>query len=244
MSQFLKWLVESTHSNTQIQKLADLAKRNADDWKGVTNELEARQVIKNDTKLSESDQKEYIEFTSAAWASFNNPSASLGPPKAHQRLTHFLVENAPIFIIGILAIGLFGLLVRVIWVDEFLESLGTIERVRGLITFFFALGTVGVAIILVAAVFTNDAKDLKERFDMGKQVLTALIGILGTIVGFYFGAEFAEKPKSSANTTENGKSGASKINNNAQQKLKQAAQRPADKKPQAGGVQTEPAPSD
>ena len=63
-----------------------------------------------------------------------------------------------------------------------------------MITFFFSLGTVGVAVILVAAVFTSEGKDLKDRFDMGKQVLTALIGILGTIVGFYFGAELARQP--------------------------------------------------
>jgi hypothetical protein len=66
------------------------------------------------------------------------------------------------------------------------------DIVRGFITFLIALGTIAIAIMLVIAAFSpNGDTPLKERFDMGKGVLTALIGILGTIVGFYFGA--AEK---------------------------------------------------
>lgn len=60
---------------------------------------------------------------------------------------------------------------------------------RGLITFLVALATAVVAIILVlAAIISEGSKDdLKQRIDDGRQVLTALIGLLGTIVGFYFG---------------------------------------------------------
>ena len=58
---------------------------------------------------------------------------------------------------------------------------------RGIITVLFSVGTIAVAIVLIlSAIFLNDA-DKKERFDRGKEVLSLLLGIFGTIVGFYYG---------------------------------------------------------
>ncbi|PZR84166.1 MAG: hypothetical protein DLM68_13250 [Hyphomicrobiales bacterium] len=48
----------------------------------------------------------------------------------------------------------------------------------------------GIAFTLIIYLATSQAEtaDLKERFAFSKEVLTSLIGILGTIIGFYFGA--------------------------------------------------------
>jgi hypothetical protein len=76
--------------------------------------------------------------------------------------------------------------------QKFLTNLANKEVARGLITFLVALATVGIAIILAISTLVlteGDAGD--KRFDRGKQVLSVLVGILGTIVGFYFGAETA-----------------------------------------------------
>jgi len=77
-----------------------------------------------------------------------------------------------------------------------LNQLKEPEVVRGFITFIIAIGTISIAIMLVLAAFSNGTSNttLKDRFAMGKEVLMVFIGILGTIVGFYFGAELAEKP--------------------------------------------------
>jgi|SRR5579864_4248194 len=71
----------------------------------------------------------------------------------------------------------------------FLTSLQNLETARGLITFLVVFTTIVISITLVAYVATtSDDKDkVKDRFGFGKEVLTALIGILGTILGFYFG---------------------------------------------------------
>ena len=58
---------------------------------------------------------------------------------------------------------------------------------RGMITFLIAVVTVGIAIILVLATVISDSSDRERRFSQGKEILTAFLGILGTIVGFYFG---------------------------------------------------------
>ena len=61
MSQFLKWLVETAHSDTRIEKLADLAKKNPDAWKAVTNEPEARKAIEDDQTLSKDERREFSQ---------------------------------------------------------------------------------------------------------------------------------------------------------------------------------------
>ena len=71
----------------------------------------------------------------------------------------------------------------------FLFALSKPDVARGIITFLVAAGTVSLAVLLVmAAIMSSGSQDLDHRFAFGKEVLTLLIGILGTIVGFYYGS--------------------------------------------------------
>jgi hypothetical protein len=71
--------------------------------------------------------------------------------------------------------------------QRLLPSLASLSTSRGLITFLIAVVTVTIALILAIATVVSDSQDRAARFAQGKEVLTALIGVLGTIVGFYFG---------------------------------------------------------
>jgi hypothetical protein len=72
---------------------------------------------------------------------------------------------------------------------DLLEALGESNVARGLITFLIAFTTVVIAlIIVVSSVTLEDSPENDKRFDRGKQVLSILIGVLGTIVGFYYGS--------------------------------------------------------
>lgn len=75
-----------------------------------------------------------------------------------------------------------------------LTKMGQVEFARGLITYLFAVVTIGTAVVLVVAALTADETPANERrFERGKEILSLLLGVFGTIVGFYFGSEVAAK---------------------------------------------------
>ncbi|MEM9222057.1 MAG: hypothetical protein AAGB11_06595 [Pseudomonadota bacterium] len=69
-----------------------------------------------------------------------------------------------------------------------ITELGDPKIARGLITFVITVGTMGIAFTLIGGVFISSKDSVRERSEAGAQVLTALIAVLGTIVGFYYGS--------------------------------------------------------
>jgi hypothetical protein len=89
-------------------------------------------------------------------------------------------------VFGGMAFLVLGLLAAGILTQRLVAPLQTINGARGLITFLIAIGTIAIAIILTLASVVMDADDTDERLSRGKEILTVLVGVLGTIVGFYF----------------------------------------------------------
>jgi hypothetical protein len=67
-----------------------------------------------------------------------------------------------------------------------LIGMGKAPFARGLITYLFAVVTIGTAVVLVLSALLGTEK---EKFDSAKEVLGLLLGVFGTIVGFYFASE-------------------------------------------------------
>ena len=112
---------------------------------------------------------------------------SLGPRNFWQTF----LTNLPTILYSVLGIAILAVIGYVLLqrTGDFLIRLADKEIARGLITFLIALTTVGIAVILaISTILSTASPDDDKRFDRGKQVLTLLIGVLGTIVGFYFGS--------------------------------------------------------
>jgi len=93
---------------------------------------------------------------------------------------------------GIILLGLFGVFGFSIVKNgnDLLQELAKFDTARGVITFLIAFSTVSIALVLVISTIVLEKSDENDqRFDHGKQVLTVLIGVLGTIVGFYFASD-------------------------------------------------------
>jgi hypothetical protein len=71
---------------------------------------------------------------------------------------------------------------------DLITVLSNADQARGLITFLFAFITIAVIFVVVIAVLWMEKdEDIDSRFSKAKDVITILVGILGTIIGFYFG---------------------------------------------------------
>jgi hypothetical protein len=116
------------------------------------------------------------------------------------RILQFLVDAAPFLSFLFVALAFVAILSSVFWPYVFaspksldktlLQQLADTETARGLITFLVAVSTVGIALVLIVWVASTEqgVEVVKERSAFSKEVMTSLIGILGTIIGFYFGA--------------------------------------------------------
>ncbi len=97
----------------------------------------------------------------------------------------------PTILFAVLAFIVLGVIGFIITSNgqTFLKLLSNKDIARGLITFLIAISTVGIAIILaISTLVLTEGPEGDKRFDRGKQVLAVLIGVLGTIVGYYFGS--------------------------------------------------------
>ena len=72
------------------------------------------------------------------------------------------------------------------------SGISNIDYARGMITLLFAVGTIAIALILTISALFQSGDEAKERYDRGREILGVLIGIFGTIVGFYFGSANSE----------------------------------------------------
>jgi hypothetical protein len=86
-------------------------------------------------------------------------------------------------IIALIAAAVFG-------IDKgVLRNMASPEYARGLITFLFAVVTIGSALVLIVSGLIGSNDEVSDKqFQRGKEVLSLLLGVFGTIVGYYFGS--------------------------------------------------------
>ncbi len=97
----------------------------------------------------------------------------------------------------LLVIGVIALIASAVFgIDRgFLTNMADREYARGLITFLFAVVTIGTALVLVVSALVGSGDALEDkRFQQGKEVLSLLLGVFGTILGYYFGSTFRTAP--------------------------------------------------
>ena len=104
--------------------------------------------------------------------------------------------DPPVFIVVIMLSGVSGaLLWEILGYSGMLANMQSPEYARGVITYLYAVVTIGTAVVLVVSALLGSDK---VRQDDGRQILALLLGVFGTIVGFYFGNAAATPPSQAA----------------------------------------------
>ena len=118
----------------------------------------------------------------------NTPTGA--PDSKAERFKAWMVENFPVVIASSVVV-LFVLIISSIFLPfvgstqpTLLRELSDTAVARGLITFLVAVATVGIALILTVYMIVSPNSDAKDRFGVAKEVLSTLIGVLGTIVDY------------------------------------------------------------
>jgi hypothetical protein len=102
-------------------------------------------------------------------------------------ITQESLIGATLLVLGGIGIGIIG---YAIFFTDFLVRVKDVNVARGLITFLVALSAVIIAMIVTLyAVVSTDKELLEKKFGFGKEIFTAFVGILGTIIGFYFATD-------------------------------------------------------
>jgi hypothetical protein len=109
--------------------------------------------------------------------------------------------------LGALLLALFGLVVAVaifyglFFNPKFFELMAQVNQARGLITFLFAFATIAIILLVAITTFWMPKDEVQIRFEKAKDLLTILIGVMGTILGFYFGTVTSNPPAATTNTS-------------------------------------------
>src|SRR6202008_2330799 len=101
-----------------------------------------------------------------------------------------LIAGAAVFVLAFA--GLWALGQGIYGANSIVEKLAKVEYARGLITYILAVGTIAIAIVLVVGALLG-SEEAKDNFSRGKEILTILIGVFGTILGFYYGSAKSEQ---------------------------------------------------
>ena len=113
-------------------------------------------------------------------------------PEAFVRLLHPITLTVMVILFGVTAL----IAAAVLGFDSgrVLPNMASHDFARGLITYLFAVTTICTSVVLVLAALMKEIDE--KAFGRGKEVLGLLLGVFGTIVGFYFGSEAgqAERP--------------------------------------------------
>jgi succinate dehydrogenase hydrophobic anchor subunit len=93
----------------------------------------------------------------------------------------------PMLYVGVALAFIAFLWLGVLGKNSVIDELADVDTARGVITFLIVVATVAIGLILTLAGLLGTAPGSDKRFIQSKEIFTLLIGILGTIAGFYFG---------------------------------------------------------
>jgi hypothetical protein len=180
MKGFGEWLNESKLGLTDVITLRERT-RDLEGWEGIKKSDKIGVYIEVLQKIQCAQQASAITTFYKLWSLYEDqerPKPSAASP------TGYVVTAIAVLLLAIIGYVLYR---------AHIEDLGS-DQSRAILAFLFGITTVGIVIIVVVAVFFEARETtLDDRFQRGKDILTILIGLLGAILGYYFGQQAGQQ---------------------------------------------------
>ena len=185
MADFGPWLRSNTDNSPGLAALRAFATAQGPAWPYQSNTVDDYlETIDHAAPNNASDLKLTIYRYFLIWLA---QSISSGPRRIG--FGSIALVFAGLIIAAFLLYGVFN--------GAFVSSLSNASVARGLVTFLFAFATTSVIVVVTIGVLWVPRDEIEVRFSKAKDIMTILISVLGTILGFYFGqaqSQNAERP--------------------------------------------------
>jgi hypothetical protein len=190
MSDFAVWLKNlDPGSNADLNALKDFAQANAAAWPFNSNEIRDYVSVVNANAPDDVTRGTLLSALDDAFSQWKmaNQTPHLGLwSRLGVRLGPIALALAGVLIAAVLIYGVF-------FHGDFLSIMAKADQARGLITFLFSISTIAIFLLIAIATFWIDKDQVEIRFSKAKDLLTVMIGIFGTILGFYYGSDANEQ---------------------------------------------------
>jgi hypothetical protein len=187
MATFAQWLRDQSNGDLTLQELQNFASAHAATWPWWSDtraDYEALvQTVQDDTV-----RERLLRALATYYARWANTAQGTQTFPMRQRLLSFVQDNLANIFLAMFFLVLFLALIAGIFNARFLTLIAGVEQARGLITFLFAFSAILIIALVAVAIFWMEASEIDNRFNRAKDLLTIIIGILGTILGFYYGS--------------------------------------------------------
>jgi hypothetical protein len=178
MLNFASWLAKQSNKDPMIKALQEFASANDNRWPVDSDTIhDYRTAISSAGGPSRDDLLTALGQLYERWLNQGRRTfwAQLGDHAGSMAL----------FIGGLIIAG--GLAYGIFVNKAFFDLMAQSDHARGLITFLFSFATIAIIILVSVAVFWMDKAEVEARFAHAKDLISILVGVLGTIIGFYFG---------------------------------------------------------
>lgn len=185
MADFAPWLHGLTSDEPDLKILRDFATSKGADWPYWSNDRADYEKVIDSDAADDATKKARRDALAGYFKLWQHEQKNPAPSAGTSWLPGVNAGKIGLALFGLaFAYFLYVFLTR----KGFLDSLALIDHARGLITFFVVLATTGVIVLVALGIFwVENADDAKKRFESAKELLSIVIGVLGTILGFYFG---------------------------------------------------------